>query len=402
MPRHGNFIDQFLAYTENRGSPRLYRLWSAIFAISAAVERKVWVRTARGKWYANQYLVLVGPAGIGKSLCTTTVYALLDALRTPETPFHIAPTSVTKASLIDALANAERRVVRPMELPAVNQFNSLTVVANELGVFLPSWEGDFMNTLTDMWDNGRYHETRRTMKIDINIPAAQLSIMSATTPAYLTRLLPEGAWEEGFMSRTLICYSGENIYTDMFTLLDNDDEAFNALIHDLTEIHKLWGQMEFTDEFMESFRAWARAGGPPAPDHPRLHGYSTRRGSHFLKIAMVASLAESNDLVLTQEHFRTALGWMVELETFMPDVFKSMRTGGDMEAMKECWHFAYTIWVKKQEPVPEQKIVQFLAERIPAHSVERVIDTMERAGLLKKQFMASGGHGYEPKAQKAA
>ena len=107
MPRRlNNFIDAFLAYTEGKGSPRIYRLWSAIFTVGAVCERKVWLTTAKGKLYPNQYILLVGGAGIGKSLCTNIVFDLLSEVRTPETPFHIAPTSVTKASLIDSLSDS--------------------------------------------------------------------------------------------------------------------------------------------------------------------------------------------------------------------------------------------------------------------------------------------------------
>jgi hypothetical protein len=35
---------------------------------------------------------------------------------------------------------------------------------------------------------------------------------------------------------------------------------------------------------------------------------------------------------------------------------------------------------------------------VPAHSIERILDVMERARLLEKQFI-SGGHGYLPKTR---
>lgn len=95
-----------MEYTDNKGSSSIYRKWSAIFAIGAALERKVWITTAKGKLYPNQYIVLVGGAGIGKSLSTNIVDEFLRTLSTPETPFHLAPTSVTKASLIDSLNDA--------------------------------------------------------------------------------------------------------------------------------------------------------------------------------------------------------------------------------------------------------------------------------------------------------
>lgn len=400
--RLGNWIDAFLAYTEGKGSPRIYRLWSAIFTIGAVCERKVWLTTAKGKLYPNQYILLVGPAGIGKSLCTNIIYELLDQIRTPETPFHIAPTSVTKASLIDSLSEADRRIIRPMESPAVISFNSLTIVPNEFGVFLPSWEGDFMSTLTDLWDCKHYSETRRTAKINISIPNSQLNMFSATTPVYLNSLLPEGAWEQGFMSRILVVYSGEIIHTNLFDLLNFDEKNYLELVQDLRDIYNTFGEFQVTDEAKLAINDWSMKGGPPVPDHPKLTSYSARRAAHLLKLCMVASMASDSDRIITIDHFAEALDWLVQLETFMPDVFKSMKTGGDGRAIEECWHYAMQVYMKTKQPVPEHRIVHFLQEKVPVHNIARILEVMERAKLLEKKYMDSGGQGYVPVGKQAA
>jgi hypothetical protein len=368
------------------------------------MERKVWLTTAKGKLYPNNYILLVGGAGIGKSLCTNIVHDLLSEVRTPETPFHIAPTSVTKASLIDSLADADRRIIRPMESPAVVSFNSLTIVPNEFGVFLPSWEGDFMSTLTDLWDCKHYSETRRTAKINISIPAAQLNMFSATTPAYLTTLLPEGAWEQGFMSRMLIVYSGEVIHTDLFNydLLEGANQDYLDLVSDLKEIYKVYGEVQVSDEAKVAINEWAKAGGPPIPDHPKLTSYNARRAAHLLKLCIIAAMASDSDRIVTLDHFAEALDWLVALEAFMPDIFKSMKAGGDGRAIEECWHYCYQIYLKNKEPVPEHRVVHFLQERVPVHNIGRILEVMERANLLQKQFTTSGGTGFVPLAHKAA
>lgn len=395
-----SFVDAFVRYTNGRGSPELYRKWTAIFLVAAVIERKGWTTTAKGRLFPNQYIFLVGPAGVGKSLCTSTAFQMLSELRTPETPLHIAPTSVTKASLIDRLADAERRIVRLSETPPVQSFNSLQVVANELGVFLPAWDGEFMSTLTDLWDNGRYAETRRTSKVNIEIPNTQLNLLSATTPAYMNSLLPEGAWEFGFMSRVINIYSGETAYTDIFAQLDHDGEAYKALMHDLLEIYKMYGEFTFTDEAKVLINEWASQGGPPVPDHPKLAHYQTRRLAHVLKLSLISSAASADDKMIGPDNFAEALDWLVQAETFMPDIFKSLKVGGDARAIEECWHFAYINYLKHKQPVPEHLLITFLHERVPAHNVDRILDVMERAKLLQKQFI-DGGHGYVPKTRQA-
>lgn len=400
MPRKlSNFIDGFIAYMEDKGSPRIYAKWSAIFTVSAAIERKVWVNNRRGPLHPGQFILLVGPAGVGKSVCTNVVYDLLDTIRKGRKPLHIAPSSVTKASLIDGLAKAERSIIRPLDTPSITSFNSLTVIANEFGVFLPSWEGDFMSVLTDIWDGKRYAETRRTAKIDIELPNTQINLLSATTPAYLMKLLPEGAWEEGFMSRMLIVYSGETRHVDLFGDETHDDKLWTELTHDIDQIYSMFGEMKPTEEFVEAFNIWGRSGGAPRPDHPKLAGYCTRRSAHLLKLCTVAAAATDSELTLTVDHFAEALDWLVELETYMTDVFKALKGGGDSRAMEECWHMGYQYFMKHNKPVPEHIMYTFLQERIPAHSVERVIDVMVRGRLFTKKFMDDGSQGYEPRVK---
>jgi hypothetical protein len=289
-----------------------------------------------------------------------------------------------------------------METPPVYAFNSLIIVVNEFGVFLPAWDSEFMNTMTDLWDCGRYHETKRTNKISNNIPNTQLNMLSATTPAQLTNLLPQGAWEQGFMARVLIVFSSEQEHTDLFQFEDVDEKARGELITDLRDIYKMFGRLKPSDEYKEAINEWCKAGGPPAPEHPNLMTYRIRRAQHLLKLSMVASAAGSSDGILTLDNFAEALDWLVELETYMPDVFKSMTGGGDGRAIEECYHYAYQLWIKHKTPIPEARIIAYLQERVPAHNIDRILDVMERAELLKKQFTETGGKGYIPKARKAA
>lgn len=398
-----NFLDGFQAYMAISGSPALYTRWAGIFAIGAAVERKVWLPTNKGRTFPNQYVILVGPAGIGKSVCTQTVFELIEEIKSPDRVIHLAPTSVTKASLIDALDNAERSVLKPPEYrlkhadPDVfDKFNSLTVIANELGVFLPAWDGEFMSVLTDIWDNKRYAETRRTKSLSITIPRPQLNVLSATTPTHLSMLLPEGAWETGFMSRTLCVYSSEIRYTSLFKRRETDEKLRADLSHDLTEIYKTYGEFSITDECYEAMDEWAEKGGMPAPDHPKLLSYNIRRLHHVVKLCMIAALSADSELVITLDHFAEALDWLVELEAFMPDIFKSMRAGGSNSVIEECYHYCFNQYMRTgKKLVPEPLIYAFLQERAPIHDVARIVDSMERSGLIKKEF-AEVGHGYKP------
>lgn len=390
-----NWVDGFERYCAGKGSPGVFTRWAGIFTIAAALERKVWIKTNKGVLYPNMYVFVVGPPGAGKTLGLEMSREFLGSID----KFHLAPSSVTKASLIDALVTAERHIVRPKEDPSMIQFNSLTVLSNELGTFLTAYESDFMSVLTDLWDNKNYSETRRSSKLSIQIKNPQISMIAATTPVWLTNFLPEGAWDMGFLSRVMLAYSGAEEPGDLFTENSYDSALRKDLVHDIQKIFELYGKMEFTPEAAKLITAWHKAKGPPAPDHPKLANYNTRRTAHLLKLCMVASVASGNDLLITEEHYVEALSWLIELEETIPDIFKSMKTAGDSKTIEEAYYYVYKSFVKDKKLVSETRLMAFLSERTPAHNVERIATLMVKGGLLNRKIMTTGVYGYEPGAK---
>jgi len=96
---------------------------------------------------------------------------------------------------------------------------------------------------------------------------------------------------------------------------------------------------------------------------------------------MVAAIERSDLLVLTREDFNRAMNWMTEAEAAMPDIFKAGAGNADAKAMDEIYHFVLTMGVRG--PVPERKIINFAKDRVPLHSIERVVQIMLISGMLK-------------------
>lgn len=385
--------EAFNEYASKMDSPAILTKWAAISCVAGVLERKVWIRTGKGNLYPNMYVVFVAPPGIGKTVLTSTVFDFWSAMPNQ----HIAPASVTTASLIDALDNAERRINRPKEDPNIVEFNSLKISNDELGVLLPAYDNAFMNTLTHLYDGKMYSETRRSRETGIEMPNPQLHILAATTPSYLSGMLPEGAWDQGFLSRTLLVYAGAQVKGDLFAESETDAEMEKDLISDLKEIGSLYGKVTFDPEVADALNRWHKADGPPTPTHPKLQHYLTRRTVHLLKLCVVSSVMRDNKKIITMEDYGRALDWLIEMESFIPDIFKAMTNGGDSEVMKECWHFVYTLYMKhKQQPVQEAMVYRFLNQRVPAHSVERLVDVMVKGGLLKYKVDGKRGTCYVP------
>src|ERR1017187_8934684 len=119
-----DFIQTFVEYTANLGVPTIFRKWTAISLIGAVLEQKVWVKTSRAL-HPNMYVFLVAHPGVGKTRIISEGRMLASKLE----ELHLGPVSMTFASLVDALSNAKRSIVRQPE--GTLCYNAMYITADE-------------------------------------------------------------------------------------------------------------------------------------------------------------------------------------------------------------------------------------------------------------------------------
>lgn len=392
-----SWIDSFVDYCNALYAPHIFRKWGAISIISSALERKVWVRTRGRHLYPNLYIFLVGGPGSGKGLVVDEISRFLTTISDPANPagtLNVAPLSVTTSSLVDAMNDAKRKIVRPTETPPYLEFHSLQVVVPEFSDFAPMYEARFMSALQSLYDcsdTSPFGEKRRGKDINIKIQSPQLSIIAGTTPSYLNSFMPEGAWDQGFISRTIMIFSGEMIVPDLFAEDHKRDSLFLELKADLKSIFNIFGKMEWTPEAAGAIQAWINAGQEPVPEHRKLLHYNSRRIGQVIKLCMVASVSRGADLLITIEDYQMALGWLLEAEYHMGDIFKSVSVGGDASAIDDCFGFIFQEWMRNKTPIGEHRLVEFLRQRVPSHAVMRIIDVMIRSRMIESVDSAGPG-----------
>lgn len=380
-------IEGFLDLTAGTQSPEIFRRWSAAMILAGAMERKVWFKVGKRILYPSLYVLLTGGPGVGKTDALRGVSEYWEAL--PE--LHIAPSSVSRASLIDSIALAERSVLRPTDANPYTKFNSLQAAVTEFGTFLSAYDTEFLSTLNDLYDCIRYKESKRHMKSPIELPAPQLNLIAGTTPAWLGGTLPDTAWAEGFSSRLIMIYSGERVKVDLFSEEETDTEAKNLFIEDLQKVHMLFGPMQMTLDVQQSLQTWYMLDCPPVPEHPKLEHYLPRRHIHFLKLCMVHSVSRSSEMIIRMEDYQRAQDMLLEAEALMPDVFKAMRSNSDANVYDEVFNYVYTLFLKEGKAIAEHRIIHFIGQRMPNHSITRTLEHMVHSNLLRVESM--GGIG---------
>jgi hypothetical protein len=281
--------------------------------------------------YPNLYVILVGHPGVGK---TRTIIEAEDYLRQlPD--FHVAPVSLTFASLVDKLVKSKRLIVRLPDDPL--EYNTMFISADELGAFMHKYDNEMISGLSHFYDVRVYEQERRTKDLSLKILRPQLNMLCGSTPSNLIQFMPDGAWEQGFTSRLNLIFSDERIIVDDFAPRISNHNA--GLECDLRIINSLTGEFEVTNDYREAINNWRALGEVPVPSHPKLIHYVTRRRAHLYKLSMISVVDRSNSLILTNDDFNRAMGWLLEMEEGLPEIFKAGAGGADGQAIDEIVYF---------------------------------------------------------------
>ena len=289
------FIDAFVDFHKNRPTSRLFALWTGIWLVSAAVERRVNAFTAETDLYPNLVVFLVGPAGLGKSVVLDTATDLLNGLGREQ----LSKESMSGAYIGDALKGSPRSIVDTKTGKATS-YNAVNIIVSDLQTLLSSWDYDIIAKLTRLYDAQSYGEGRRARdnkdERTFDIPRAVLTMLAGTTEVHLTSVLPETAWGTGLMARTILVVGGEVARPHLFNSANRAeiDKKKAELQKKLKVISEAHGEVIFDEEAREALNAFwqykGNMGGPPIPTHPRLRGYCTRRHSQLEKLMIISAI----------------------------------------------------------------------------------------------------------------
>ena len=377
-----------MGFTEGALSTDIFRLWAGISLVGGALERRVWAEAGDYTTFPNLYVLLVAPPGVGKYIIETTRQLWSETLEpgTRAKAFHVAPDSMTKASLMDSLVKAKTTRLTPAGPPAT--YHSLLVAAEEFSVLLPAYDMEYIGSLNSIWTNKALHEeSRRTGTVrELSIENPQLNILGGAAPAWLSTIFPEDAWNTGFGRRVIMIYSSETPVKDIFLKTPNRQAIRQTLLKKLASFSALYGPAKWQPEAVDALRAWNLAGRGPEPTHSKLVHYKSSRLQLILKLCIISGVSRTGQLVMGLEDVRRAQYWLFEAEALMPDIFRAMMGRSDKQIIDELYLYTMATWArdKQRRGVDGSILRQFLQERIPHDKIESLIQSCERANLLAR------------------
>lgn len=316
-----DWIESYLQFTENSEPPTTYKKWTAISLIASVLQRKCKLEWGPITFYPNMYIVLVGPSGrCRKGTAMGIGHKFLRDLG-----IKLAAEATTREALIRSLEESgEEQGFSVSETGDMFDHASLTIFSPELTVFLGYNNQQLISDLTD-WYDCRDEWEYRTKNSGVNtIKGVYVNLIGATTPDLVRSALPQDSVGGGLTSRIIFISEFEKSKVVPFPFLSQEDlNMHEDLAHDLEAIYTLRGGFKITDEFKKVWYKWYTNAeeNPPFKDNPKFEGYVNRRANHILKLCMILSASEGDDMVIKSSTILRAIDTLEEVEKKMPTVF---------------------------------------------------------------------------------
>ncbi len=369
-----NWIESYLTYTEDTEPPLLYKKWTAISTIAAALQRKVWLPWDRDT-YPNMFVVLVGPSGCRKGTAMAPAYKLLT-----KTGIKLSSDSITREGLIEQMSSVLATSItddgRRME------HCSLTVYSEEFAVFLGYQQKTLIMALTDWYDckDPWIYTTKGSG--DAIIPGTWVNLIGAITPTLLQDTLTSEAATGGLAGRTIFVYAGRKGKSIACPFQSSDNKhLFADLESDLAKIHMLTGNYTITEDFLKIWTEWYNLQeiSPPFTDD-RFDGYIQRRAKHLLKLCMIFSAARSDDMIISAAIFKSALALLSETEKIMPKAFRGVGKSDIADVTDRVVEY---IKVKKNHQTNMQELLNLFPHDADYDTMSKVVLNLKMRGLVE-------------------
>lgn len=314
-----DWIEGYLAYTEDSEPPQLFKEWCAVSVIAAALQRKCKLEWGTTVFYPNLYIVLTAPAGKArKGTAMAPARKFIDRIGIP-----LAAEAVTREALIRTLKESES--VLSTETGIIVH-SSLTVFSPELTVFLGYNNTQLMSDLTDWFDCSEKWVYRTKTAGTDDISGVFINLLGATTPDLIRSTLPLDAIGGGLTSRMIFVFEEKKGKIVPFPFVSEETRKLETkLYYDIECINMLQGQFKFTKEFLSRWGDWytAQEGKNPfgANYNKAFDGYIERRPTQVLKLSMVMNASRTDEMVLDEPDLARAIDLLERTEKKMPRAF---------------------------------------------------------------------------------
>jgi len=377
-----NWLKTFLDWTMPVSeAPESLLTWTGLFCISAVLKNKVRFSREYTKKYdimTHTYTIFVGPPGVVRK-STSAGYAqeliteMNEEILVIDSAYvHLGPTSGSHVAIIDKMSNTID--------------GSMTIVSGEFGNIVSTMPEETYDLFAKLFDTDasalRLEHSTRAHKDEV-VLRPNLNLLGCTTPDWImqnTGYMLGG----GFAARTVFVFEYKArqrhlFYKDIGPDVAGLDKIKKRLITDLARIGQLKGESKPEGpKLAKKMEEWYQE----YIDTPAERGAETfqaRKHIHTLRTAMVLSICERDDLVVTTAHFDQAIKLIDDVEGKLSRGLSSMGRNPYSSAM-----YSVLEYIEKNEPVPIGVVVAYFFNDIPPEEIYKIFEVLQVSKQIER------------------
>ena len=288
------WLEDLVESTSESETPERFMWWSGLAAISAVVGKNVWLDKHVYTLYPNIYVALISAhSGLRKGAAISAARGILKY--------------VNGEHRVISGSNSIQAVIK--ELSQQETLDNGNVVSKAQGILMSPEFKDFLtgdesslSYLVDLYDTHDHPEKwTRTLKGSGReiLKEPCLTLLIASNEIYFDSAIGKADTEGGFIARTFIIYESENrLYNSLIRPPSKSLDKKRAAKR-LQELTALRGGFVYEGRAAEIYDQWYKDLCAAGVRGDRT-GHLARIHDHVLKVAMLMTLSETDELVLTQ------------------------------------------------------------------------------------------------------
>lgn len=302
LPKTG-WLAEYTKITSDLEACARFRFFSAACVLGAVINNRVFIH--RGdpdllpKLFPNLWVLLLAPPGRGHK--TSTINMAVNCMQQAVPDIRLVANKLTPESLIKALAEPQgKEIIRIGPRDATG-----LITAPEFSVFFgkQQYNTGLVQLIADLYDYRETWISDTIMRGRHTLKRICISILGASTPKWLQRLLPEDAFSGGFMSRYILVEMPVGYLKHRPRPKRMGKTTWQDLVAGLSIFRSIEGEMVWTPAGEKYWDDLYHRHKPTGNE--QLDAYMDRHTEQILRIAMLLAITE-HKLIVDGSHMHHA------------------------------------------------------------------------------------------------
>lgn len=372
------FIADYVRSQSTNEVAAAYDYWSALWLISLACGRSIYVDRPHAPVYLNLYAIFIAESGITrKSSAIRNAMSLARPLLA-HTNVGIVETATSPAAFDHYLHHRTEEYGCAQVAIPISEFAAFMGNNSRMAVLL-----------TDLYDCPRRRDSPGSIaRGAIHQEDVWVSFLSASTPEWLQRVCTPTVMEGGFTSRCLFIVAEEPKQRVAWPTANVEHPTLLPQLVEIRRKAQAYRTLTLNQRAMHTFTEWYRR--RQLHKDPFNASFETREDAHVLRLAALLSVNDDT-WVIQAHHVTTAIKLVASVKDQSQVLFSGTGARGKwylgVEALRDA------LLQHRSAPVQRSKLYLKVRNYIDNAEFNALLDTMHESGMITRHVGNHDGPG---------